>query len=232
MSESQNISSATNRFRATVISFACVLGSLAIWILAAEAVRPSNIELAQQNPSDALRRDAALMAARIGLVRGDLWSEAASAYADMSRAQNKSAPETDVAPFKQINAITEQAIARAPHNSRLWLLLAANYFHFDRLNQRVMAALKMSYYTGSNSIEVLPQRLLLAIQSEALGDDEFRDLVRHDIRIAVVRRSELMPALIAAYSNAPPSGKQFIEKALAEFDPSALASVRSEAERR
>ena len=70
---------------------------------------------------------------------------------------------------------------------------------------------------------VVPQRLLLAIQSRALQDDEFQELVRHDIRIAVTHKSELMPALVAAYNNAPPSGRQFIEKTLAEFDPSVLA---------
>ena len=115
-------------FRVTVISFACVLGSLAIWILAAEVVRPSNIEFAKDNQSVGLRHDATVRAARIGLVRGDLWSEAASAFAAMPRAQDKDARETDVVPSEQVKAITEQAIARAPHNSRLWLLLAANYF--------------------------------------------------------------------------------------------------------
>ena len=52
---------------------------------------------------------------------------------------------------------------------------------------------------------------------------DFQELVRHDIRIAVTHKSELMPALVAAYNNAPPSGRQFIEKTLAELDPSALA---------
>ena len=41
--------------------------------------------------SAALRRDAAVMAARIGLVRGDLWSEAASAYGEMPGDQDKNA---------------------------------------------------------------------------------------------------------------------------------------------
>ena len=41
-----------------------------------------------------------------------------------------------------------------------------------------------------------------------------------------------MPALVAAYDIAPPSGRQFIEKTLAEFDPSVLVLMRSEGERR
>ena len=146
------------------------------------------------------------MAARIGLVRGDLWSEAAFAYGDMLWNQDKNASNADVAPFEQTRALTEQAIAYAPHDSRLWLLLAANYFRFDWLNERASASLKMSYYTGSNTIAVVPERLLLAIQSHALQDDEFQELVRHDIQIAVIHKSELMPALVAAYNNAPPFG--------------------------
>ena len=79
---------------------------------------------------------------------------------------------------------------------------------------------------------VVPQRLMLAVQSRALQDEDFQDLVRHDVRIAVANKSELMSALVAAYNNAPLSGRQFIEKTLAEFDPSALALIRSAGEHR
>ena len=50
---------------------------------------------------------------------------------------------------------------------------------------------------------VVPERLLLAIQSRALQDDDFQELVRHDIQIAVARKSELMPALIACLQQSP-----------------------------
>jgi hypothetical protein len=86
----------------------------------------------------------------------------------------------------------------------------------------------MSYYTGPNTTEIVPERLGLALHSHALEDDEFRALVRHDIRVAVMRKAELMPALIVAYANAPPAGKQFVEKSLSELDPSTLAVIRSQ----
>ena len=54
-------------------------------------------------------------------------------------------------------------------------------------------------------MSVVPERLLLAIQSRALQDDDFQELVRHDIQIAVAHKSELMPALMAAYNKAPPA---------------------------
>jgi len=137
-----------------------------------------------------------------------------------------------VAPFEQTQAVIEQALTRAPHDSRLWLLLAANYFRFDWLNEKAAASLRMSYYTGSNLMTVVPQRLAMAIQSHALQDEDFQELVRHDILITVSNKSELMSALVAAYNNAPLSGRQFIEKTLAEFDPSVLALVRSGGEHR
>ena len=235
MSDTQTSPSAITRMRIAVFGLACVLGSLAAWILAAEVLRPTTIEFttdAQSAVSNYAQRDAAITAARVGLVRGDLWSEAAFAYGEMLWNQGKTTPNADMPPFDQTQELTERAIAYAPHDSRLWLLLAANYFRFDWLNERAAASLKMSYYTGSNLMAVVPQRLLLAIQSRALQDEDFQELVRHDIRIAVTHKSELMPALVAAYNNAPPSGRQFIEKTLAELDPSALALIRSGREHR
>jgi len=235
MSETQTTPSAVDRFRVTVLAFACVLGSLAVWILAAEGLRPTTIEFTTEPQfagSIYGHREAAITAARVGLVRGDLWSDAAFAYGDMLWSQDKNASNADMAPFEQTRAVTELAITYAPHDSRLWLLLAANYFRFDWLNERAAASLKMSYYTGSNTIAVVPQRLFLALQSHALDDEEFQELVRHDIHIAVNHKSELMPVLVGAYNNAPVSGRQFFEKTLAELDPSMLASIRSKREPR
>ena len=235
MSETQTSPSAITRTRVAVFGLACVLGSLAAWILAAEALRPTPIVFAtdaQSAVSNYAQRDAAITAARVGLVRGDLWSEAAFAYGAMLWNQDKTTPNADVPSFDQTQELTERAVTYAPHNSWIWLLLAANYFRFDWLNERAAASLRMSYYTGSNLMTVVPQRLAMAIQSHALQDEDFQELVRHDILIAVSNKSELMSALVAAYNNAPLSGRQFIEKTLAEFDPSVLALVRSGGEHR
>jgi hypothetical protein len=231
MTNTQPTSSSIRGFRVTVFAFSCALGCLAVWILAAEVLRPAPINFttdAQTAESSYQHRNSAIMAARIGLVRGDLWSEAAFAFGDIVWSQDKNTSNSDAAPFERIRTVTEQAIAYAPHDSRLWLLLAANYFRFDWLNDKASASLKMSYYTGSNTLAVVPERLLLAIQSHALDDNEFQELVRHDIRIAVIHKSQMMPALVAAYNNAALSGRQFIEKALGEFDPNILAAIRAD----
>ena len=65
----------------------------------------------------------------------------------------------------------------------------------------------------------------------SLEDEEFRALVSHDIRVAAMRKAELMPALVDAYGGASPAGKQFVEKSLAELDPSLLAVIRSRGQR-
>src|SRR5262249_2204506 len=132
--------------------------------------------------------------------------------------------------LKQVQAVTELALTRAPHDSRLWLLLAASYFGRGGFNEKPSASLRMSYYTGTNSLSVFPKRLLLATQTQALQEPDFQELVRHDIQIAVTRKTEFGPVIAAAYSNASPAGRQFIEKTLEGTDPSILASIRSKAE--
>src|SRR4029077_16741860 len=134
--------------------------------------------------------------------------------------------------LEQARTVTERAIKTAPHDARLWLLLAINYFKFDSLNEKASASLRMSYYTGSNTLAVLPERLLLATQSHALQDDDFQELVRHDIQIGLTRKVEFSPVIAAAYNKASSSGRQFIEKTLGALDPSMLASIRSKAEDR
>src|SRR5262249_49628537 len=183
---------AAKRSRISLFVFASALAVFAAWMLLAELLRPKHIEFTmdpQLAASNYVRRDAALRAARAGLVRGDLWSEAAFAYGSKLWSERR-VPSSDAPPFGQIKALSEQAITHAPHDSRLWLLFAANYFRFDRLNERVASSLRMSFYTGPNSIAVVPGRLLLATQSRALQDDDFQALVQHDIQLALTHRSE------------------------------------------
>jgi hypothetical protein len=235
MSKSPITPSNIKIFRGSVLAFACLLGGLAAWILAAELLCPPGIEFttdAKSATSTYAHRDAATMAARVGLVRGDLWAKVAFTYGDMLWNQNKDTSIADGAPAERTRALAEQAIIYAPYDSRLWVLLAANYIRFDWLNERASASLRMSYYTGSNIITVVPVRLFLAVQSLALQDNDFQELVRHDIHLAVIHKSKLMPAIVAAYNDAPAAGKQFMEKAIAEFDPSVLALIRSQGQHR
>ena len=231
MSETQSGLPNSKLFRAVAFAFASILSGFAIWILTAEIVRPRRLKFTtdvQFAVADYARRDAAVLAARIGLVRGDLWSEAAFAYGDILWPQIDSASNERALPLERIRALTEMAINFAPHETRLWLLLAGDYLRLGSTDEQVGATLKMSYYTGSNTVAIVPERLLLATQSGALKNDELQDLVRHDIQLIVAQKTELMPALIAAYINAPLFGQQFIEKAVSELDPEMLAALRAQ----
>src|SRR5262245_25141376 len=222
-------------FRAMTLAFACILAGFASWTLAAEILRPQGINFTTDAHSAAsmyAHRDAAVRAAQFGLVRGDLWSEASFAYGNLLLTQVRNPFRPEMTLVAHTRAVTELAITYGPHDSRLWLLLAANYFGFDWLNERAAASLRMSYYTGSNTLAVLPARLFLATQSHALQDDDFQELVRHDIEIAVARKAQFGPAIVVAYNNASASGRRIFEKALGALDPSMLESIRSGTENR
>jgi hypothetical protein len=222
----------TNRrsFRATLLCFAVVLACLATWILIPEFNRPS----VPGFPTDAAAaaglaadRDAAISAASMGFIRGDLWAEAALTYLDLFWSEDQRQARAQTAEIgEQGGAVANRALSYAPHDARIWLVLASLDRRFDSLNHRAAAALRMSYYTGSNEIDLIPVRLLLAVRSDALGGEEFQEFLRHDIRTIVTRRPELKPAIAAAYRDALPAAQRFLEKVLEEVDPSLLASLR------
>src|SRR5262245_22263916 len=134
MTDPQSNPSSTSGFRAMILAFACILAGFASWTLAAEILRPQGINFTIDAQSAALmyeHRDSAVKAAQFGLVRGDLWSEAAFAYGNVLLTQVRNPPHAEGTAVAQTRAVTEIAIGYAPHDSRLWLLLAANYFRFD-----------------------------------------------------------------------------------------------------
>jgi hypothetical protein len=218
-------------FRGTVLVFAFVLGCQAMWILAAEIFRPTSPGFpvnAQAAAAAATNRNDATLAASFGFIRGDLWAECALTYFDTfwggdlgslnARVPNK---------IEQAREVADRALAFAPHDARIWLVIASIDARFDWLNPNMAADLRMSYYTGANEIDLIPLRLILAVRSGALADRDFQQLVRHDISTIVTRKPELKPAILAAYHDALPIGQQFLEETLAEIDPALLARLRS-----
>jgi hypothetical protein len=214
-------------FRGTVLVFAFVLGCQAAWILVAEFFRPphSDFFATQQTAAVAATdQNGAALAASIGLIRGDLWSEVALTYLDRFLTDNRYSTNAQI---EQAREVADRALAIAPHNAGVWLVLASINSRFDWLNHKAAAALRMSYYTGANETELIPLRLLLAVRSVALGDSDFQQLMRHDIRTVITRKPELKPAIVAAYRDAAPIGRQLIEDTLEEIDLPLLARLRS-----
>jgi hypothetical protein len=219
------------RFRGTLLAFAFLLACVAVWTLAVEYYRPALSAFpadAQAAGAAAGDRDAATLAASVGVIRGDLWGEGALSYLGLfwTDDRDRTSPQ-DSETIERAREVTNRALTFSPHDARIWLVLATIDSRFDWLNRKATDALRMSYYTGANETDLIALRLALAVRSGALGEQDFQQLVSHDIRIIVTRKPELKPVIQAAYRDALPIGQQFIEETLAGLDPTLLATIRS-----
>lgn len=219
-------------FRAIAYVFALVLFCQAIWILTAEYYRPSAHDFPkskQDVETAAANRQDAELAASFGFVRGDLWAEYAFTYLNLIQHGGAVSPDThSSAVMEQAHRAADNALSLAPHDARVWLVLAGIDARSKKLTPGPATALRMSYYTGANEIDLIPLRLLLAVNSNALvDDDDFRRLVEHDIRVIVARKTELEPALRDVYKQASPRGQKFIEQTVRGLDPSLAAVIQA-----
>ena len=218
-------------FRGAMLVLAFALACQAFWILAAEFFRLSSVGFPTSSQSAAVtiaNRDDAHIAASIGYLRGDLWADDVLTYPSAYQIHEKDNLSTNNSPpIEQVRDIAERALSFAPHDSRIWLVLANIDSRFDWLNKKASNDLRMSYYTGANEVELIPLRLSLAVSFSDISDVDFQQLVRHDISIIITRKPELKSAIQDAYRYALPDGRQFIENTLNEMDPTLLSKIRS-----
>jgi hypothetical protein len=216
------------RIIATMI--AVLLGLLAIWILAAEIIRPRlSYFPASRQEADVWSgaRGSAGMAASLGVVRGDLWTVAAVSQAApflFGLAEGQAADRSR-GEIESARATAERAARWSPHDSRVWLVLSGLGIRLQADAAKTAEMLKLSYYTGSNDPWLAPLRLSLAVQSDAIDDTELQSLAELEIQRIVDRRAELKPAIAEAYRNARPQGRSFIEATLRRSDPAFLATI-------
>src|SRR5262249_40175426 len=211
-------------FRILLISLATVLVAFSVWILVAELLR-SSIRRLPTNSAEAatavFARGTASWAARLGVVRGDLWSEYAFTYAALLWPRSLQEPNV-TALVGQARPVIEKALAYAPHDSALWLLAAGLGSRFNWWPTGPGPIVNMSYYTGPSEISLTPLRLHVAASSNALTDSDVQRFVQRDVRMILTRWDELKPALIAIYKDAAPDAKRFLESAIADVDSSFL----------
>ena len=215
--------------RTGAFALAVLLGGYAAWMLTLEMTRPSpppSFPLADAASTSA-DRDRAAAAALIGVIRGDLFADEAILLAsglldETAAGTARPAPEG----LEAARDVAERAARLAPHDSRMWLLIAA----IDaKLERRPEALLKMSYYTAPNDVALMALRLQIATRSEAISDPDLQVLVSGEMRSILKNKPELKPAIVSAYRDARASGRQFIEDALGSLDPEFLISVRTRA---
>jgi hypothetical protein len=212
-------------FRVAVCTFAAILLLFAVWIVLPELLLPAAHGLPtdpEAAASAARGRAGAERAARIAIVRGDLWTQAAFSYAGLlwpHGANENAAAQNDA------RSTIEAALAYAPHDPGLWLLAAGLASSLDWHGIDAAAVLKMSYYTGLNETALLPLRLIVSLQSVD-NDPDIKQFLERDVRMILSRWGELKPALIASYQASSPRGKQLLEAAVAASDPSFLQALR------
>jgi len=209
-------------FRLATSLFAMLLGVQCVWLLLAELSRPGIHRLPTDAASAAAARNKridATRAAMIGAIRGDLWGETAFTYADLMWDDGNNGANLVQARSSLYNALTA-----APHQSSIWLLMAGLASRHRVPGIDVKQALKMSYYTGPSELKLMPLRLLIAVRADPFSDIELRDFISREVRVLFTHQQK--SAVVAAYNAASPAGRQFMEKTIAEIDPSAVESLR------
>lgn len=212
------------QFRGFTVVVALVLGAYCLWVLSAELESPRVTRL-PTNPQDAARaatqRSDATWAARIGLVRGDLWATYAFAFAGLLWTGSPGSSELTPT-LERARARAERAIEYKPIQSDVWLLLAGLASRYGWTKPVPSEALRMSYYTGPNDRESMPLRASIAAQLPA-ADDELQRLARRELHILLTRGEK--QSVMQAYHSASPSGRRVIEEAVRQDDPDLLKSM-------
>ena len=136
-------------------------------------------------------------------MRGDLWSDAAIAPSSGLTSEVADAINPQMTKSTdRARTVAERAGRLSPHESRIWLLLAALDSGRDRPNPEIANRLKMSYYTGPDQLALSPLRIRVATRSRAIADTDLQALVAQEIRTIIFRHQDQKPALLAAYRDA------------------------------
>ena len=217
-----------NGFRAGVSLYGVLLGAASLWILLAEFSSPGIRGLPTSQGEAAVaaqHRGEALWAARAGVVRGDLWAEAAFTYANLEWLD--SAQPLGEA-LDQARATATRAVSLKPGNSGVWLMLADLSSRYRWQAPSPTESLKMSYYTGPHEDRLIPLRLMIAARLDLSADADLADLFRRELETAIMDRTALRPAVVAAYQQATPQAQHMIEEVATRADQAFSQSLRPE----
>jgi len=218
------------QFRKILMVFAVFLAIGGAWTLISELARAPRVgfPIDQNYQAAADQRWKAALAARVGMVRGDLWAELFFSFANSILIRG--GPD-----FGAIETLNEalpaarRALVYAPFRSEVWLLLAEMAKDYKLQVPSAATALTMSYYTAPYNQALTPLRLSVATRGTAVPDAELRQLVEQDLQIILASKPNQRPAVVAAYAKASPEGKHLIESVAQEADPSFLIRLQEKA---
>jgi len=213
-------------FRVAALLLAMVLGIYCLWMVLAELYQPGVDRLPTDPQSAAIaagHRNDANSAAWIGFVRGDLWAQSAYTYADLLWNNSGKGGSESTSGLDQAREQLDWTVRDAPHEAGAWLLLAGLALRYHWPSPDPAEALRMSYYTGPSELPLLPLRLRVASQLAA-RDAELEQLARRDLSVLIAHQQTA--AVLQAYQEATPTGKEFIERAVGYIEPNLVESLR------
>jgi hypothetical protein len=205
------------KFRFLTLLSAVFIGGISLANLIAEFRRPMPLTFAvgnQVSPT-AEQLSSAEQASAIAPFRSDLLADNALGVAtQMLKSGVKGQPEK----LNAENAV-KAALKIAPHQSRMWLLLALVQASGNPANPFIPESLKMSYLTGPNQAEIIPIRLSVVTANNALRDSDLGDLARSDVRALLTQLRDQRQTLVTDYAIASEVGKKFLEQSVSVIDP-------------
>lgn len=206
------------KFRIAAFVLCLAISGVSVKNLWAEMLRPAPSAFPDASTGIPSRGeiDSARRAASIAPDRSDLQADAALALA-AEALQGVAGYRPDL--NQEAQSAARRALAAGPLDSRLWLVLARLQAQQALRDPRIAETLKLSYFTGPNSGNLIPARLATVVSSDGLNDPDLKELARGDVRLILTRHPELKPALVAAYRGAAPQGKQFLEESIKSIDP-------------
>lgn len=205
-----------NALRIALAAFGGLLVLAAIWLLATELLRTTPAQFVwNREQASASVAAGGSGAGYVGMIRGDVWLEDGLArWTEFLAKGGNEAP--DAAKFAAARAALARATRLAPHDARGWLVLAAAETHANASPDAIAGALKMSYYTGSSEVALIPLRISLAAEPN-LGDAELRILLENEIR-TIAQQASLRPALAQAYRYASPEAQRTLREVVGGID--------------
>ena len=216
--------------RIVLALFGLVLVVQASWILLAELQRPQRLRLlgdGKAGTEAALERARdSRLAAKLAIVRGDLWANSAFAHVDVLSRQQAPAADARSTTVDEARTDLEHAVRYSPHRGDAWLLLAAMADRYRWPGYEPAGLLKMSYYTAPSDQALFLSRIQVALRVAGLDDAELADMVGRDIRLLITKTPALKPAFLGVYKAASSPGRRFVERAVSEVDPAYLADLR------
>lgn len=216
--------------RAGFLGFALFLGLCGAWMLIPELLMPTTIAFPRDRDAAVAMKPYqgdALQTAEIGLIRGDLWAQAA--FTDAASIWQAQQGDRDAAArLSRARATMEKGLALAPINGAGWLYLALLPAATPSTENRVATWLELSYFTAPSAIELAPLRIERAVSSNAISDKAIQEFVKSDIRLILGYRPKLKSAIVTAYRNAWPQYQPLFEELVADIDPELAQSLRPE----